>query len=371
MLTDVDVPPRLFPGEEYRVNVDVESTVDTEGTLRLYDGNEEVATRRVDVAKGENTFSFSAEASQTGFHRFRVELEAAQDTVSANNETYAYSEVMGEPVVLVVEGTDRAAANVTAALQSTNTAVERVSPEALPQQLESYKKYSSIILADVPAFQFGEQKMELIRSAVRDLGVGLVMTGGKESFGMGGWFRTPIEEALPVYMDLRDKERSPSLALILVIDKSSSMARAGGTGKIELAKEAAIRATQMLSPSDQIGVVAFDGSPWWVVEPTYVDDVSAVQEQIGSIRADGGTDIYPALETAFEQLEDLEAKRKHIVLLTDGQSGGTSQYAALTEQMVNENMTLSTVAVGTNADARLLESLAHEANGRYYFVTDQ
>ena len=371
VLTDMDIPPRLFPGEEYRVNVDVESTVDTEGTLRLYDGNEEVASRRVDVAAGENTFSFSAEASQTGFHRFRVELEAALDTVSANNETYAYSEVMGEPVVLVVDGTDRAAANVTAALQSTNTAVEHVSPEGLPQQLESYKKYSSIILADVPAFQFGEQKMELIRSAVRDLGVGLVMTGGEESFGMGGWFRTPIEEALPVHMDLRDKERTPSLALILVIDKSSSMAGAGGKGKIELAKEAAIRATQMLSPSDQMGVVAFDGSPWWVVEPTFVDDVSAVQEQIGSIQADGGTDIYPALETAYEQLKNLEAKRKHIILLTDGQSGRTSQYAALTEQMVNENMTLSTVAVGTDADTRLLESLAQEANGRYYFVTDE
>ena len=370
VVSGMNLPSRLFPGEEYRVNVDVESTVDTEGTLRLYDGNEEVASRHIDVVKGDNTFSFSAEAENTGFHRFRVELDAAHDTVSANNQTYGYSKVMGEPVVLVVEGTENAATNLIAALQSTNIAVERVSASGLPQQLESYKRYSSIVLADVPAFQFGEQKMELIHSAVRDLGVGLVMTGGKESFGMGGWFRTPIEEALPVYMDLRDKERTPSLGLMLVIDKSGSMAGPGGTGKIELAKEAAIRATQMLSPQDQIGVVAFDGSPWWVVEPTYVDDMSSIQEQIGSIQADGGTDIYPALESAYEQLKTLEAKRKHIILLTDGQSGRASPYDALTEQIVNDDITLSTVAVGTDADANLLERLAQEANGRYYLVTD-
>lgn len=370
VVTGMHMPTRLFPGEEYAVRVDVSSTVDTEGTLRLYDGNEEVASRRVDIAAGEQTFRFSAEAANTGFHRFRVELDAAQDTVHANNHAFGYSEVVGKPVVLVVEEAgDRSADNLVAALEATNIAVERVSPERLPQQLESYKPYSSIILADVPAFQFGEQTMELIQSAVRDLGVGLVMAGGTDSFGMGGWFRTPIEEALPVHMDIRDKERTPSLALMLVIDKSSSMAGAGGTGKMELAKEAAIRATQMLRPQDQVGVIAFDGQPWWVVEPTFVDDLSTIQDRISAIQADGGTDIYPALVEAYDKMKHLDAKRKHIILLTDGQSGN-APYDDLTEKMKHDQITLSTLAVGTDADTSLLESLAQTANGRYYFVTD-
>lgn len=370
LISRVQVPPRLFPGEEYRVQVDVESTVETEATLRLYDGNVEVGSRRVDVQTDLNHFTFTAEAANTGFHRFRAELDAEDDKITANNEGYAYSEVMGEPAVLVVEGTKRAAENLTAALEATGVTVDRIATEALPEQLESYKQYQSIVLADVAAFQFEEGKMALIRSAVRDFGVGLVMTGGKEAFGMGGWFRTPIEEALPVYMDLRDKEKIPSLGLILVIDKSGSMGGAGNTSKIELAKEAAIRATQMLSPQDEIGVVAFDGMPWWVVEPTRVDDVQAVQEQIGSITADGGTDIFPALVTAYEQLRERETQRKHIILLTDGQSGGPSQYEGLIDDMVQADITLSTVAVGTDADTRLLESIAEKAKGRYYFVRD-
>ncbi|MCG6197567.1 VWA domain-containing protein, partial [Anoxybacillus sp. LAT_38] len=99
---------------------------------------------------------------------------------------------------------------------------------------------------------------------------------------------------LPVHMDLRGKEDLPSLGLMLVIDKSGSMAAdAHGVDKMELAKEAAIRATSMLNRQDQVGVIAFDGTPWEVVPPRPVTDLDDIHRQIGGIFADGGTDIFP------------------------------------------------------------------------------
>ncbi|USG64938.1 VWA domain-containing protein [Brevibacillus ruminantium] len=371
VLSSVQVPDQLYTGEEYTIKVDVESTVATRATLRLYEGNREVGTQTVQVEKGKNRYLFSEKAMNEGFHRYRVEIEAVRDTVQANNQAFAYTQVTGTPSVLVVEGHPGAAKNLVNALQAGHIRVENKDVALLPKELEGYKQFASIVLADLSATEMSEADMERIRTAVRDLGVGLIMTGGPDGFGMGGWFQTPIEEALPVHMDLRSKEELPTLGLILVIDKSGSMSGDSyGLDKMELAKEAAIRATAMLNRQDEIGVIAFDGTPWEVVPPQNVSDVKAIQGQIGSIFADGGTDIFPALQMAAERIKTMKTKRKHVILLTDGQSGREDNYQGLLEQMIGENVTVSTVAVGDDSDTELLEDIAKWGKGRYYFATD-
>jgi Ca-activated chloride channel family protein len=250
------------------------------------------------------------------------------------------------------------------ALQAGHVDVDVKAPSLLPQQVDEYKKYSTIILSDVRATQMKTEDMERIRTAVRDLGLGLVMTGGADSFGMGGWFKTPIEEALPVSMDLKSKEELPSLGLSLVIDKSGSMsAGMGGPNKMELAKEAGIRATEMLNDKDQVGVVAFDGFPWVVVEMEPVTNLEEIQEKIGSIYADGGTEIYTALVESYAQLKDLKTQRKHVILLTDGQSGRFADYESLLDEMKEDKITVSTVAVGDDSDTYLLDKLQKWGRG--------
>lgn len=136
LLAAVQVPERLYAGEEFAISVDVESTLSTGATLRLYEGNREAGSQKVAIEKGKNRFVFSQKAIQQGFHRFRVEIEPERDTVRANNQATAYTGVAGAPVVLVVEGHPGAASNLTQALKAGNMAVEVKDARLLPKELD-------------------------------------------------------------------------------------------------------------------------------------------------------------------------------------------------------------------------------------------
>lgn len=371
LLSSLNLPHQLFAGEEFQVQVEVESRLATDGILRFYEGNLEVGRQAISIERGKNTYLFPQQAQHEGFHRYRVELQANRDTIQMNNQGHAFTQVLGAPKVLVLEGENGEAHNLVEALQAGNIQVDVKTPQLLPQELDGYKQYASIVLANVQATQINTQDMERIRTAVRDLGLGLIMTGGPNSFGMGGWFKTPIEEALPVSMDLKTKEELPSLGLVLVIDKSGSMSSGmGGPDKMGLAKEAALRATEMLNEKDQVSVVAFDGFPWAVVEMQSARNLEEIQDQISSIFAGGGTEIYSALAEGYAQADMAETQRKHVILLTDGQSGSYDDYESLLGDMLEENITVSTVAVGDDSDTLLLEDIAEWGQGRYYFAND-
>jgi Ca-activated chloride channel homolog len=365
LVRSASVPSTLYEGETFHLNTVLESTVATAAELRVYEENRPVATTQVQVSKGETRLSLPLKAEQPGFHRYRVEIQPAQDTVANNNTAYAYGDVSGRPKVLIVEGKPGEAAWLTNALTASGLAYETKLATTMPSELEDLRRYAVIVLADASGTDVPAKAQDAIEVAVRDFGVGLLMTGGPDSFGLGGYFDTPVEKALPVYMDIRNKQQLPSLGLLLVIDHSGSM----GGQKMEVAKEAARRATAMLKEQDTLGVLAFDDSPWWVVPPEHVTDAKKVQTQISGIHADGGTSIYPALEEAFAKMDDVEAKRKHIILLTDGQSP-EGDYDGLTARMRDKGVTMTTVAVGSDADQGLLQRLAEAAKGRFYAATD-
>lgn len=363
----LELPKSLHQAEKFAFEITLSSTFAGDAVLRLYEDNTEIMQQTVRLERGENRFALQSVAASPGFHRYRAELYAAGDERAQNNAGFAYSRVSGPPKVLIVEGKPGSSDNIVSALEASLMGTETIPPEQLPQELADYSRYDSIVLNNVPATRISGKPMEWLSKAVSDFGVGLVMVGGEDSYGLGGYFKTPVERALPVYMDLKGKRQIPSLGLILVIDKSGSMS----DGKIELAKEAAMRTVELMRDQDTVGVLAFDSTPWWVVEPTKLDDRDAVIAGIQGIQADGGTEIYSSLDSAYQALHGIQAERKHIILLTDGQSATNPGYELLTASMVQEKMTLSTVAVGEGSDTRLLQWLADAAKGRYYFTNDQ
>ncbi|WP_127606987.1 VWA domain-containing protein [Paenibacillus chibensis] len=366
---EVSVPQKLYQAESFSIEVLVRSTFKGQGELRLYEDSREIGRESVDIASGDNRYAVKALAKTPGLHRYRAEVFMNGDQQSANNAGYAFTRVDGPPKVLIVEGKKGTSANITSALSSGLVQFEVMpSPALLPSEMAKYAEYDSIIFNNVSGDQVGERRMEMIEQAVKSYGIGFMMVGGENSYGMGGYFKTPIERALPVSMDLEGKRQIPSLGLILVIDRSGSMSG----DKMEMAKEAAVRTVEMLRAKDTVGVLAFDSSNWWVVPPMQLNDKKQeVIQKIQSIQSDGGTDIYPAAASAVEEMLKVQAQRKHIILMTDGQSAGNGGYGDLLAKMVDESITMSTVAVGSDADVNLLQTLADGAKGRFYFAQDE
>ncbi|ALC91008.1 hypothetical protein AM500_15345 [Bacillus sp. FJAT-18017] len=363
-ITGLDVPPSLFVGEETPVTITLTSNVATTAAVRLSVNNKAVIQQTIEVKEGENAYTFTHKAEEPGLAVYKAELVNKQDAYIENNSLHAVSTVKGTPRVLVVEGTPNGP--LPDILKGSELLVEKTVPEKLPTALGGYLQYQSIIFENVPGHRVTENQMNLIEKAVREFGTGFVMTGGEDSFGLGGYFKTPIEKLLPVDMDIKGKKEMPSLGLVIVIDRSGSMSG----NKLSLAKEAAARSVELLREEDTLGFIAFDDRPWTIVETAPLSNKKKTVEKIRSISVGGGTNIYPALEKAYEELRDLKLQRKHIILLTDGQSAAAGDYASLIEEGKEKNITLSTVALGSDADRLLLDDLATMGSGRFYDVSD-
>jgi uncharacterized membrane protein len=302
--------------------------------------------------------------------RFRAIWEAAPgtDTVAQNNVAVATVAVSGRPRVLLVEGPGTDASAVTQALQARRFLVDRRSAEDLPGALPALLPYAVVLLADVPAYAVTTRQMEALRHWVGDLGRGLVMLGGDESFGLGGWYRTPVEEVLPVRCDIQDHRIFPSLGLVEAVDKSGSMGGLGAAEKLGMAKEAAIQSMEIMSPTDRFGLVAFDAAATWEVPMTDLRDRRPVRDRIARLQPGGGTDIYPALVEAYGALAREQTAQKHIVLLSDGVTQG-ADFQALIRLGQKRGVSLSAVAFGEDADAASMRQWARWGAGRSYVVT--
>ncbi|MBI2864457.1 MAG: VWA domain-containing protein [Chloroflexi bacterium] len=379
----VEAPSRVREGERFDLKVTVVSSLDAEGTLRLFGDGLPLAEETVRLQRGENRFVFPVTARDRGFWRFSAQIAAAADTFPQNNEAGTFTTVWGKPRVLLVARDSREALSLLPALKSTQVDVEVQYPDQLTYDVTKLSSYDSIILSNVPAGALGD-RMKTIQAYVRDLGKGLTVIGGEESYGTGQYYRTPLEEALPVTMDYRSQLQSPNVSIVLAVDKSGSMSRChcgksefpaenylreeGGVSKIELVKEAIYKAAEALSTRDEIGVVAFDSVARWAFPTQPLGDPQRVGAAVGGLRAEGGTNVYAGLDEAVKSLKNSKARNKHIVLLTDGWSR-TGNFEEVVRQMREAGITLSTVGAGGGA-ADLLRDLAVAGGGRFYAADD-
>lgn len=366
----ITVPKRLRVGEEFSIVVVVESTVQTGAKLTLISGKDKAAEERVVLQKGSNRFVFRDKADTGGFKSYKVLLEPDIDTESRNNEASTFTNVIDRPKILVIEDSDGEAETVVRMLEAAGMSYTRVNAQSVPGTLEGLSAYKSIITCNVSAENLSDGFLNSLDSYVKDMGGGFIATGGENSFALGGYYKTPLEKVLPVQMELKGKKEIPDMSIVLIIDKSGSMTEGrGGIMKLDLAKEAASRTLDSLRPKDQIGVLTFDDTNYWVVPTRKADDAEKIRDDIGTIRPGGGTSIIPALQEGYDSIKKTNTKIKHIILLTDGQAE-SSGYMELTEKLKKDNITVSTVAVGQGSDVQLLESIAKGTNGRFYYTDE-
>jgi len=367
-------------GERIEAVAEIRSSVAQPATVRLFADGELVATERVNLDAGVTRVVFDVEPSEAGFHTFRVVVEAARDTFGENDRADSNTIVKGEPRTLVLAGDEAVAAELVDALTAQRQQVDTIVPEALPTDFAALATYDSVVLVDVPRIRLSDRQLAALQVYVRDLGKGLVMIGGRDSYGAGGYQNTPMEETLPVDMGVRDREKQPDVALVVVIDQSGSMdachcntfnggaggggTQVGGVRKVDIGKEAILRAAAAMGDRDEFGVVSFNEQAHWVVRTQPLGGIDDLGGQIAGLQPVGQTNIFAGLEQAVESLEGAAATRRHIILLTDGWSS-SGQYDAILARMKTAGITLSTVGAGGGSNP-FLEGLAQQGGGRFY-----
>ena len=358
---------RLHEGATLRLTATVESTMSGQGSIKLFENGIEVERKPVELIEGKPLQTiFTRTPPVRNTYKYRAVVEGfAGDSLPGNNDALAIVEVRGRLRLLLCEGEPAEAQMLVQAMEKEGIQMEGRGPGQVPTSLEELAGYDGVVLSDIAARQVGEAAMAAIREYVDKLGGGLVMIGGPNSFGVGGYYRTPIDDALPVRLKSPDEEEKQSSALAIVMDRSGSMAGE----KLETAKSAAVAAAEVLGRNDSIGVFAFDSEAHVVTPMTRVTSTAAIAGQIAGLTSGGGTNLEPAFRVAREQLQRTKARIKHMIILTDGQTSG-SGYEAMASQCRAEGMTVSTVAIGEGSFVGLLQAIAASGGGQAYSTTD-
>jgi uncharacterized membrane protein len=351
-------PTTLHTNERFLLHARFFSTVAQRVSLRLYLDQALLSQQSLQLNGGEQEVTFTLQAPPAGFHTYRITMDAPLDTISQNNQAAAFVNVQGPPHVLIIEGRPGAGHNIAASLQAAHIDVTVGTPADVPITLDGLVNYNAVVLADVPAADLGSTRMLVLQSFVRDLGRGLVVSGGENSYGVGGYANTPLEETLPVRMEIPQHKDNPTIAVVLIVESLEI------DTAVNISKEAAKGVLNLLTPRDYVGVSAAFGS--LAIPLQHVTNKAAIDLAIDKMNPNDPPSYLPDLEAAETALLHSDAKIKHVILLGDGDA--TDSYATQVLKMASEHISVS--AVGTNIDTyndlTMMQQIAAWGKGRFY-----
>lgn len=368
-LRDLRVPDKVRVGEAFNIHANIFSSRPQKVKATLKQGeaiNGLDGIRFIDLKPGDNDITFKSVVRVAGDVTYALDLnDIPEDRFKENNRFAVSVAVPGRPTVLYSEGNTARASYLASALSAQEFDVDVRSPREIPSSIRELERYDFVILSDAPAESVSLTQQDAIESYVRDLGGGFLFAGGEAGFGLGGWNHTTIERILPVRMDAEKKRDEPQVAMSLVIDRSGSMSGM----PIEMAKAAAKATADTLSSDDMLEVIAFDSAPTRVVRMTAAKHRARIQSDIARIQPGGGTEIFSAIDAAYQTLTVTRARHKHVILLTDGQAPAAG-IRDVVQAMASEGITVSAVGLGSGIDEGLLKMIAEFGGGRLYKVMD-
>ena len=364
-------PDDIKVGQPFEVTAEVWSTEPQKVLLKLRQDefpNPLEPSKGVDLREGKNLVKFKSDAKRAGATTYRVSLSNYEhDTEKANNAAVTTAPVKGRPNILYVEGgmlhEPGSAGYFQRALEHENMDVQVRGPTGLPGSVKELEKFDLVVVSDVPAHLVGAGQMQALDHYVYG-GGGMIVAGGQDSFGSGGYQGTTMERILPVSFDSEKIKEQPDIALVLVMDRSGSMQGQ----RIEMAKESARATTEVLAPTDMIAVVVFDSEAQVFIRPQRAGNRMRISAEISRLTTGGGTNIFPGLKEAYEILTQTNAKVKHVIVLSDGEAP-TDGLAELVQDMRSARITISCVGV-PGADRNMLTMISEIGDGRLYMVED-
>jgi Ca-activated chloride channel homolog len=381
----VEVPPTAQPGQTVPVRIILDAASPTRGRLTLrregvpvdLNGPQAGSARIVELRAGQSVQLAQVQLGHTPINRFEAIFEAEKptdDVLPDNDRAEAFTATPSKGTALVINSRAGQVPNLLAQLLN-NAGIPATAqmPAELPEDLLSLQNYDLVVLDNVAAAELSANQQQLLAKYVHDLGGGLIMAGGENSFGAGGWNGTPIEDVLPLELDPSKELRLPTAALVLVLDKSGSMNQpVAGARKSQqqIANEGAALAIESLRSDNLVGVVTFDSFAQIVIPLQPNDDSGKIADRVRGIRPEGGTNLGPGLSKAFDMLRDAKVDKKRVVCMSDGRSQSTEDLADLAKRMADAGVQVSSIAVGDDADHETLRQIAEQGGGEFYAVRD-
>ena len=368
----IDAPARASLGQVIPLNIVTRSNVAQRAQLSVFNGAELVSQSIVNLGVGQNEFSVKVASARAGFGAFRAQLAPEKDTIPQNNALAAPVVVGGAQRILLVSPSPMETAALKPALAAAGLAYDEVTPAAMPAEIQSLASYQAVVMANVPARDLSDRAMLSIQSYVRDTGGGLVVIGGPNSFGVGGYYKTPLEETLPVQMQVKDPRRFPSVAMVVVMDKSGSMgAVENGVIKRRLAAQAAARVAELMNDQDELTVIGFDTQPVDIIGPFLGKDKStSIPKILRMGPGGGGIYVFESLAEARKILSKTDKQNKFVILLADGSDSERQEGSReLVAQMRAEGIQLTVVSIGIGEDVPFLQTIAKLGEGRFHLTT--
>ena len=375
-LTRLTTPPRVQMSEAFLLEIAVagpESISEPVALTILRDGKILMETK-VDLKKGQGLARFTDRVREAGGHRYEAMISPEQDTHPGNNRLEAWTEVVGGPRLLLI--TKYPDDPVATALRQQKFEVEVVSQ---PSTLQAGKLAGcrAVMFHNVPAHEVPADFLTSLDFFVNEQGGGLLMAGGRQSFGSGGYFHSAIDPLLPVSMELKTDQRKTAVSMAIVMDRSGSMGApvAGGGVKMDLANEGAAKAIEMLGYMDSVAVLAVDSEAHEPVSMQQIGDESNKSTLMKICRrisvGGGGIFTYTGLKAGWRALKDTNYGTRHLILFADASDAEEpGDYIKLLEEMTKAGATVSVIALGTKADsdAAFLEDVALRGKGRIFFT---
>jgi Ca-activated chloride channel family protein len=380
LIDKVVMPARVKIGEPFPVRIVINSLTAQKATVSLSkDGKPTGNARSIDLHPGKNVLVFEQNIDKAGFARYSATLDAPEDTIPENNRGEGFVWVQGRPTVLYVADSPALTGFLQHALKSQNIDVVYAPPEALPTTAAALQRFDSVFLSNVRALDLTNAQMAALQVSCRDFGLGFGMVGGENSFGAGGYKGTPIEETLPVSLEVKKDKRIPSVAVALVIEDLEIPT------SVNMSIEAAKATLELLDPIDQVGVLDCNGfgsfggggtspSGTWRITMQHVTDRDALKSQMQNLQNMGDPPSYtPYLLEAARVLNNTDAKVKHIIFLGDGDAEGEQKQGDINAslQKVREmGITVSTITTGAIAPehVKFMATLAYLGGGQNYLA---
>jgi len=366
-LVSIVAPREVNVARPFRVEVHAISAGSGQATLAIYRNGELASASGVTIQAGENRWAFTDSLPESGVFAYRAIVKHPGDPVPDNDAISTLIRTTDQPPVLLVDGSGLSV--IPALLHAVG--ISHVSSDHVPP-LETLAGYRQLVLTGLALGRLSAPEVVDLTIFVRDLGGGLLVVEGKDE--VSGFRSGKLENLLPISFTLPETGQEASQAIVFLLDRSASMQAyvSGGARKIDILKEATAASLRVLAPESLVGILAFNREFEWLLPIQEIGDGGGAYEALRPLEATGGTDIYFPLVDAVDCLEAIEARSKHVLLVSDGRTiDELRDYPSLLDRLRNQDdLSVSAIAVGLSPNLALLSALVQAGSGSLYHARD-